>query len=40
MVTHDVDLIRTYPDIVYWLRDGKIEKITKKPNGRGKKQND
>lgn len=40
MVTHDVDLIKNYPDIVYWLRDGKIEKITKKPNGRGKNQND
>jgi len=30
MVTHDVELIDSYPDIVYWLRDGKIEKITKR----------
>ena len=36
MVTHDVDLIKHYPDIVYWLRDGKIEKITKNSIGRSK----
>lgn len=30
MVTHDIELVKDYPDIVYWLRDGKIEKVTKK----------
>jgi putative ABC transport system ATP-binding protein len=30
MVTHDPDLAKEHADIVYWLRDGKIEKITKK----------
>lgn len=30
MVTHDPDLAREHANIVYWLRDGKIEKITKK----------
>ena len=29
MVTHDADLVKDYPDIVYWLRDGKVEKVTK-----------
>ncbi|MEA3329185.1 MAG: ABC transporter ATP-binding protein [Nanoarchaeota archaeon] len=30
MVTHDPDLAKEHADIVYWLRDGKIEKITRK----------
>lgn len=30
MVTHDPDLAKKYASVVYWLRDGKIEKITKK----------
>ncbi len=30
MVTHDPDLAHEYADIVYWLKDGKIEKITKR----------
>jgi putative ABC transport system ATP-binding protein len=30
MVTHDPDLAKKHADIVYWLKDGKIEKITKK----------
>src|SRR3989344_466778 len=30
MVTHDPDLAREHAKIVYWLKDGKIEKITKK----------
>lgn len=33
MVTHDPDLAKEYADIVYWLRDGKVEKITRKKNG-------
>jgi putative ABC transport system ATP-binding protein len=30
MVTHDPDLAQEHADIVYWLKDGKLEKITKK----------
>ncbi|NCN86870.1 ABC transporter ATP-binding protein [archaeon] len=33
MVTHDPDLAQAHADIVYWLKDGKIEKTTKKKNG-------
>ena len=29
MVTHDPDLAKEHADIVYWLKDGKIEKVTK-----------
>jgi putative ABC transport system ATP-binding protein len=30
MVTHDKDLAQEHADIIYWLKDGKIEKVTKK----------
>ena len=30
MVTHDPDLARKHADIVYWLLDGKLSKVTKK----------
>ena len=30
MVTHDPDLAKKHADIVYWLRDGKVQKITRK----------
>jgi putative ABC transport system ATP-binding protein len=30
MVTHDPDLAKEHADMVYWLKDGKVEKITKK----------
>jgi putative ABC transport system ATP-binding protein len=30
MVTHDPKLAQGYSDIVYWLLDGKVEKITKR----------
>jgi putative ABC transport system ATP-binding protein len=30
MVTHSPELAKEYADIVYWLKDGKVEKITKK----------
>ena len=30
MVTHDSDLARKHAEIVYWLRDGKLEKVTRK----------
>jgi putative ABC transport system ATP-binding protein len=32
MVTHSPELAKEYADIVYWLKDGKIKKITKKKN--------
>jgi putative ABC transport system ATP-binding protein len=34
MVTHDPDLAKAHADIVYWLKDGKIQKITGKKKGR------
>jgi putative ABC transport system ATP-binding protein len=34
MVTHDPDLARDNAEIIYWLRDGKLEKVTE---GKGKK---
>ena len=30
MVTHDPNLAKQYADIVYWLRDGVLEKVTKR----------
>jgi putative ABC transport system ATP-binding protein len=30
MVTHDINLAKKYAHTIYWLRDGKIEKITKR----------
>ncbi len=30
MVTHDPDLAKKYADVVYWLVDGKVKKITRK----------
>jgi len=30
MVTHDPDLAEKYADVVYWLRDGELEKVTKR----------
>jgi len=33
MVTHEPELAEEYADIVYWLRDGKIEKVTRRTNG-------
>lgn len=30
MVTHDSDLAKKHAEIVYWLRDGKLEKVMKK----------
>ncbi len=33
MVTHEPDLAKAHADIVYWLIDGKLDKITKKKNG-------
>ena len=33
MVTHEPELAEAYARKVYWLRDGKVEKITHKKNG-------
>lgn len=33
MVTHEPELAEEYADIVYWLRDGKVEKVTRRTNG-------
>ncbi len=30
MVTHDPDLAKDYADIVYWLKDGRIQKVTRR----------
>jgi putative ABC transport system ATP-binding protein len=30
MVTHDPELAEQYADVVYWLRDGVLEKVTKR----------
>lgn len=30
MVTHDPDLAKEYADVVYWLKDGQLEKVTKR----------
>ena len=32
MVTHDPDLAQSHANVVYWLRDGKVEKITRRKN--------
>lgn len=32
MVTHDPNLAQKHAKIVYWLKDGKLEKVTKKKN--------
>ncbi|MBS3072610.1 ABC transporter ATP-binding protein [Candidatus Pacearchaeota archaeon] len=36
MVTHDPELAMAHAKTVYWLRDGKIEKVTKKISGKWK----
>jgi putative ABC transport system ATP-binding protein len=33
MVTHEPELAQAHANIVYWLRDGKLEKITRKKKG-------
>jgi len=30
MVTHSPELAKSYADVVYWLKDGKVEKVTRK----------
>ena len=36
IVTHAPEIAREYAKTVYWLRDGKIEKVTKKAGGKWK----
>lgn len=36
MVTHDPHLAQEHAHTVYWMKDGKIEKVTKKINGKWK----
>lgn len=33
MVTHEPELAETHARTVYWMRDGKVERVTKKKNG-------
>jgi len=33
MVTHDPDLAKDHADMIFWLKDGKVEKITGKKDG-------
>ena len=37
MVTHSPELAKEYADVVYWLKDGKIEKVTKRDSKSMKK---
>lgn len=34
MITHEPDLAQEYADVIYWLVDGKIDKITKRSKGK------
>lgn len=36
MVTHDPSLAQEHADVVYWLKDGQLEKVTKKVSGKFK----
>jgi len=30
MVTHEADLAREHANTIYWMKDGKIDKVTRK----------
>ncbi len=34
IVTHDPNLAQTYAEKIYWLKDGRVEKVTKKVKGK------
>jgi len=36
MVTHDADLAKNHAKTIYWLKDGKVQKLTKKINNKWK----
>jgi len=38
VVTHDPNLAQKHASIIYWLKDGRVEKITKKSKGKWKVQ--
>jgi energy-coupling factor transporter ATP-binding protein EcfA2 len=40
MVTHSPELAKEYAHIVYWLKDGKIQKVTTKDSKSMKKVKD
>tara|TARA_Y100000034_G_scaffold107878_1_gene137835 strand:- start:4294 stop:5049 length:756 start_codon:yes stop_codon:yes gene_type:complete len=33
MITHDPDLAKNHADLIFWLKDGRVEKITGKKDG-------
>jgi len=37
MITHDPDLALEHADIIFWIKDGKVEKVTKKSGKQWKK---
>jgi len=37
MVTHDPDLAQAHAKVIYWMKDGKVDKITKRVSGKWKK---
>lgn len=37
MITHDPELAQNHAEVVYWLLDGRLDKVTKKRNGWTKK---
>ena len=39
MVTHDPEKAQSHARTIYWIRDGKLEKTTKKVNGKWKNVN-
>jgi len=36
MVTHDPDLAQSHATTIYWMKDGKVDKVTKNMNGKWK----
>ncbi|MDA3836362.1 MAG: ABC transporter ATP-binding protein [Nanoarchaeota archaeon] len=40
VITHEPELAKKYAEIVYWLKDGKLEKVTQKKNGFTKSSKD
>ena len=37
IITHDHEVAENHAHLIYWLKDGKIEKVTKKVKGKWKK---
>ena len=34
MVTHDPEVAMNHAKVIYWVKDGKVEKVTKKYQGK------